>query len=502
MTHTTNHPAPTAVKSDPDFLCFRDLDNHHTIVLHTGEQAKRDATARKIWQQAHNQAIGDDNPIDPEFEPDQALYVNPRHLDKDGVLYPMADADATKKIIVHVHGVLAAEKSKRLCAELMTQAPSAEICRGQQGKNAEPWSMVEMLRMEADIAAESETPRQTRLPLAKSFQGFDVQASYLIKGYLPTACAASIYGPSGSFKSFLAVSWACHVATGNPWDGRKVDQGAALYIVGEGGVGVPRRIRAWADEYNSGCDIPNLYRIDIPVFMADPAQVAELELAARQVKEETGLPVRLIVVDTVARCFGAGDENSARDMGGFIAGCDLIKARTGATVLMVHHSGKNEDNGARGSSAFRAALDAEFLVKRENPDSQAFTVVCTKMKDDEPPAKRAYNLKNHVVTYDSDGDEVTSLVVIDQGREPEESGELEDTGNLSANHKALFQVIRAACEKLDGPVKRAAIIEQMKSSGTWHPNNGSRWFKKLMDDGLIGFDAQEKTVWVIGGADE
>ncbi|MNI34004.1 hypothetical protein D3C73_879800 [compost metagenome] len=168
-------------------------------------------------------------------------------------------------------------------------------------------------------------------------------------------------------------------------------------------MGVPRRIRAWADEYNGGHDVPNFYRLDMPVFMADPVQVAELELAARQVKDETGLPVRLIVVDTVARCFGAGDENRAADMGGFIAGCDQIKVRTGATVLMVHHTGKKEDNGARGSSAFRAALDVELLVKREGGDSQAVTLTCTKMKDGEEPARRAYDLMNRVITYDDDG---------------------------------------------------------------------------------------------------
>lgn len=32
----------------------------------------------------------------------------------------------------------------------------------------------------------------------------------------------------------------------------------------------------------------------------------------------TGMPVRLIILDTLARCFGNSDENTARDMGAFI----------------------------------------------------------------------------------------------------------------------------------------------------------------------------------------
>lgn len=98
------------------------------------------------------------------------------------------------------------------------------------------------------------------------------------------------------------------------------------------------------------------------------------------------MPVRLVVIDTLARCFGGNDENDARDMGAFIEGCDVIKQKTGATVLVVHHSGKDEAKGARGSSSFRAALDAEFNVKREG-QGQALILSCTKMKDAEEPER-------------------------------------------------------------------------------------------------------------------
>ncbi len=71
----------------------------------------------------------------------------------------------------------------------------------------------------ASVAAEQK--RRTKLPLVAGFHGFDNRASWLIKGLLPATCTASIYGPSGSFKSFAAVSWACHIATGKPWNGGK-----------------------------------------------------------------------------------------------------------------------------------------------------------------------------------------------------------------------------------------------------------------------------------------
>lgn len=336
-----------------------------------------------------------------------------------------------------------------------------------------------------------EEPRKTKLPLIRGFQGFDVQASYLIKGYLPADCTASIYGPSGSFKSFLAVSWACHIATGKQWNERKTEAGAVLYVVGEGGVGVPRRIRAWADQYNQGEDVPNIFRVDMPVFMADQLQVAELRLAANQVKSETGLDVKLIVIDTVARCFGGGDENKASDMGAFIAGCDMVKAATGATILLVHHSGKQEANGARGSSAFKAALDAEYLVKREGDKGDSLVLKATKMKDSEQPEAVAFDLKSRVITFDSDGDEVTSLVLIDKGREPADPEELDGIGNITSNHKAMYQTIRDLCEKGAGVASWRTVQANMKQAGTWDAKKGSRWRSKLQEDGLINVDGDE-----------
>lgn len=506
MNNPTETQAPRALQfagvqntvQMPQFIKFSDLEDQHTIAIHIGSLASSDPAKRKIIQRAHNDRIVNDNAIDPEQEPELTLYVRPSQLDEGGKLHQMADKDATKKVIVHVFGQLHHTKLQRLVLELSKQAPHAEIYRGVQGANAEPWGEF----VEMTVAQHQKDQQPESFPLVAGYAGFDRQSAYLVKGLIPAESMCSIYGPSGSYKSFAAVSLACHIATGKEWDGRRVEEGAVLYIAGEGGPGVSRRIRAWCDQYNGGQDVPNFYRIDMPVFMADGAQIARLNAAVNQVKEATGQPVRMIVVDTVARCFGGADENRAADMGAFINGCDTIKALTKAAILLVHHTGKNEDNGARGSSAFRAALDAEFLLKREAADAQAFTLLCTKMKDGDEPGRKAYDMRSRVVCFDDEGDEVTSLVVIADGREPVDPDELEDTGNLSSNHKALFQAIRAACEKLEGPVKRAVIIEQMKAAGTYHSNNGSRWFKKLIDERVIGFDAQEKTVWVLGGDEE
>ncbi len=323
--------------------------------------------------------------------------------------------------------------------------------------------------------------KKTCLPLSRGSEGYDVQQDYMIKHILPSQSLCSIYGPSGSYKSFLAVSWACHISAGVPWADHKVTQGAVLYIVGEGGVGVPRRVKAWERAYKQSAE--NLFLVNRPVFPVRKPEVNEVLLAAREIEAECGLPVRLVVIDTLARCFGGNDENDARDMGAFIEGCDAIKQHTGATVLVVHHSGKDEAKGARGSSSFRAALDAEFNVKREG-EGGALILSCTKMKDAEELERKAYDLRTVELFTDSDGDKVHSLVVMDEARDAKEvDPDLAGVAKLTGNHMALWQAIRSRIAKGE-PCTRSIIRDDLKAIGM-DTRHFSRWVQKLLDDGLI-----------------
>ncbi|HHR4101827.1 TPA: helicase RepA family protein, partial [Salmonella enterica] len=165
--------------------------------------------------------------------------------------------------------------------------------------------------------------------------------------------------------------------------------------------------------------------------------------------------------------------------------CDTIKRETGATLLVVHHSGKDEGKGARGSSAFRAALDAEFNVRREGAGG-ALILRCTKMKDAEEPGQCAYDLKAVGLFTDSDGDDVYSLVVVDVPREPRDTDpELENVKRLTDNHAALWQCIRsrkAQGEPCNRAVVRDDIIAMFGESGR---KSFHRWLEKLVRDELI-----------------
>ncbi|MBL5901665.1 AAA family ATPase [Lelliottia amnigena] len=330
------------------------------------------------------------------------------------------------------------------------------------------------------------------LPLSVGSDGFDVEQDYTLKSYLPAQSLTSIYGPSGSYKSFLAVSWACHIAAGMKWAGKSVSAGSVMYVVGEGGIGVPRRIKAWEKQH--GIKLDNLYLVNRPVFPVRSEDISQVINAARDVERKTGQPIRLIILDTLARCFGGNDENDAKDMGAFIEGCDRIKQATRSTLLVVHHSGKDDTKGARGSSAFRAALDAEFSVRREG-EGGAIVLTCTKMKDAEEPKQAAFDLVELDLFQDRDGETVSSLVVRDVPREPQGvDPELEGIKHLSENHATLWQSIRSRKAKGE-PCNRAVLRDDMEAMlGEKARKSFHKWLDKLVSDGLITINSDGDVV--------
>ena len=313
--------------------------------------------------------------------------------------------------------------------------------------------------------------------------GYDKEQSFVIKGLIPECSFASIYGPSGSFKSFLALDWACHIATGKDWDGHKVKQGAVLYVAGEGGFGVTQRIRAW-ELHHQVANLDNLARLPVPIFPADSDQIKTVLEYCQEIKANTGHAVKLVILDTLARCYGGNDENSSRDMGAFIQGCDTIKQLTGATVLVVHHSGKNVDSGGRGSSSLPAALDVEYRVSRDGEGEQALVLTCSKMKDAEQPDTKAYDLISVHIRTDSDGDNINSLCLTSVGRQPKDNEDaLPKASRMSGNHEALWQAVRSRTQAGD-PTTRAIIIDDLKAQGLV-VKHFSLWLAKLVNGGQL-----------------
>lgn len=207
--------------------------------------------------------------------------------------------------------------------------------------------------------------------------------SFLVDGLIETDTLGMVFGDPGCGKSFLAVDLALSVATGTPFHGWGVKQGSVFFIAGEGHNGLARRFHAWSAERGISLEGVPLFKSERAAQFLDRVSAMAVAQAVDQMADQFGQP-SLIIVDTVARNFGPGDENSTSDMGAFIAAIDDLKARyPGCAVLLVHHSGHADKQRARGAMALKGALDCEFRIEKND---SGLHIHCTKMKDaDTPP---------------------------------------------------------------------------------------------------------------------
>jgi hypothetical protein len=106
---------------------------------------------------------------------------------------------------------------------------------------------------------------------------------------------------------------------------------------------------------------------------------------------DEGTPLRAFVIDTWARSLTGGDENSAQDVGNAIHVCESVRAKTGASPIIIHHTGA-DGTRERGSTALRGATDTTIQMSH-NETEGVVTVTCKKMKDGEPFAPIRYSLK-------------------------------------------------------------------------------------------------------------
>lgn len=115
-----------------------------------------------------------------------------------------------------------------------------------------------------------------------------------------------------------------------------------------------------------------------------------------------------MVIDTLSATTPGGNENSGEDMGLVLSHCKFLHRKTGALVVLIHHSGKDATRGARGWSGLRAAADAEIEITR-NGDYRAATV--TKMKDGSDGESLSFKLKVIELGLDADGVVESSCVI-------------------------------------------------------------------------------------------
>jgi RecA-family ATPase len=280
-------------------------------------------------------------------------------------------------------------------------------------------------------------------PRAKSDNPFAVHAwgdykqnylsvPWIIKGVLPQAEVGILYGQSGSGKTFFVLDLAATVARGADWRGRKVSECRVVYVAAEAREGVKKRMDAYDQHVCPDGARPDIIASAPNLLSSDTQQLADAIGQAG-----------LIILDTMAASH-SGDENSAKDMGLFLAACKDLSLATGAMVLAVHHTGKEDSKGMRGSSALFAGADFVMEVFKNDKEHGA---VLSKSRDDATGSSFSFVLKRVVVGHDDEGDEVTTCVVEPIKKDVEKTGKRPSKlANLNDSRYDLSREVLAVIE--------------------------------------------------------
>jgi len=229
-----------------------------------------------------------------------------------------------------------------------------------------------------------------------------------VQGLLENGAMSVVYGESNCGKTFFMADLAYHIAEGKRWRDKRVEAGKVIYVPLEGTKGLTGRVEAYRRENQTNIDGFNIMPCGFDFLDAEGDVTEFIELL--QIEKQNGSDIKIIIIDTLARAIGGGDENSGQDMGLLVKHADAIRSVTGAHICFIHHSGKDKARGARGHSSLRAAVDTEIEVSREEGDDFS-SVKIVKQREMEMGDDMFFQLKSVTLGVNKYNEEKTSCVV-------------------------------------------------------------------------------------------
>lgn len=204
-----------------------------------------------------------------------------------------------------------------------------------------------------------------------------VVRTWLVERFLPETGVGLFSGQWGTGKSYAVLDLAASVMTGTPFAGHPIARrGGVLFIAAEAASEMEPRLRALVEhklkpQANTPEKAAAMGNLDALPFswieqapnMQNPKDVKKLIATAKAEAEgffmaQYGLPLALIIVDTMSATGNFKDANDAAEAQRVMGEAAEISRQTGALVLEVDHFGKDIDTGTRGSSVKEGSADA------------------------------------------------------------------------------------------------------------------------------------------------
>ncbi|QQV88647.1 hypothetical protein [Kosakonia phage Kc166B] len=222
-------------------------------------------------------------------------------------------------------------------------------------------------------------------------------ATYLVHSLIPARSTGIMFAPSGTYKTFFALGLGQCIAAGVPFNGLPVRRAGVYYAAVEDANGAEQRAQAWKE--TRGFEGLDHFLVDNqPIPLWNNEQCFKLGRALRDYYASTGIKLGLIVIDTLSTNMGGAEiggapfsENSNDQVAIVLRNAETLAQESGATVLIVAHSGKDTSKGTRGASAWRANVGFQLLLERTKKPMQV-TLRHDKAKNGQQLPPRTFRL--------------------------------------------------------------------------------------------------------------
>ena len=247
--------------------------------------------------------------------------------------------------------------------------------------------------------------------------------TWLVKHILPARGHGLLSGQWGTAKTFTAIDLAAAVATGQPFLGRVIKrQSGVLFIAAEGANQVRLRFDAvWKEKCGDGKERAPFCWYEVAPTLLQKGSAEKLIAMARQAEpvlmEQYGLPLGLIIIDTLAACAGyrrSGDENDNAVGQALMNVLRTVAQEIDCFVLGVDHFGKDMEAGTRGAAAKESSADSVLVCLGHKELSGAISnarLAVRKNRGGPQGQEYPFTLRRVEMGQDEDGEPETTMVV-------------------------------------------------------------------------------------------
>lgn len=207
---------------------------------------------------------------------------------------------------------------------------------------------------------------------------------WLVPNFLPERAVGSVVSPPGGLKSWLLATISFMGADGADWRGAPLSPFASVYAAENPGSHSRRHAMMMRGRGFSG---RGAFLMPDPIDLLAADTFDLLADAAKRAEDESGMPCRLMIVDTLRDAW-SGDEDSSTDSARAMRPMKRLRDEIGVTIAYAHHCGHGGER-ERGSSNWRGNADFAWFLDKIG---ETVTARCLKMRDGPDDLSFAFRL--------------------------------------------------------------------------------------------------------------